>query len=983
MERYQFTDNERAILEVIPTPLAIYQYVEGHVYTLALSDGFLNMFGYEDRAEAYRIMNEDVFYNTHPDDVMRVKDAVRRFITDDERYEVIFRAKKNTGPEQRIAHAIGEHVFTPSGARLAYVSFTDEGAYTEEDETQATSLNRAFNEALHEESILKANYFDYLTGLPTMTSFFELANVAKETIFRDGGQPVLLYMNLGGMKYFNRKHGFAEGDRLLQAFARLLSGIFGSGGCCRLSQDHFGAFSKEEGLEDKLRRLIRECGELNDGNSLLLRIGIYSARMGMVPVSMACDRAKTACDALRNTYESAYKYYDAELSLENDKRQYIIENLDRALRERWVQVYYQPIMRAVNCKICDEEALARWIDPEKGFLSPADFIPYLEESRLIYKLDLYVVERVLEKMKRHGEAGMIVVPHSVNLSRSDFDACDIVEEVRRRVDDAGIDRSMLTVEITESTLGSDFDFMKAQVERFQSLGFPVWMDDYGSGYSSPDVLQSIRFDLIKFDMSFMRKLNESDSAKIILTELMKMATSLDVDTICEGVETEEQVHFLQEIGCSKLQGFYFGKPLPFEAILERNRTGFHFGFENPEESEYFEVLGRVNLYDLTVIASDEANGFQNSFNTIPMGIIEVKGDTSRFVRSNQSYRDFIKRFFSLDLSYLQGAYGKYSDAFMNGVVKICCEQGQRSFFNEKMPDGSVVHSFARRIGTNPVAGTTAVAIAVLSISEPSEGATYADIARALAADYYNIYVVDLDTDRYIEYSSRVGAEELAMERHGDDFFESAKRDTMTRIFEEDREPFLTWFSKERIVEALDQQGVFTTTYRLMDTGKPLYANMKVMRMSPGSNRIIMGISIIDAQMRQKEEYERIQKERDALARMMALSEDYISMYIIDPETGNYIQQLASDAYDTLGLSKVGKDFFRQALIDAERAFHPEDLPAFRRVFNRENVLRAIREHRAFKWEYRLIISDTVTPVSLKIAAYREGSEEKLVAGVKA
>ena len=110
-----------------------------------------------------------------------------------------------------------------------------------------------------------------------MTSFFELANVAKETIFRDGGQPVMLYMNLGGMKYFNRKHGFAEGDRLLQSFARLLSGIFGSGGCCRLSQDHFGAFSKEEGLEDKLTRLIRECSELNDGNSLLLRIGIYTA----------------------------------------------------------------------------------------------------------------------------------------------------------------------------------------------------------------------------------------------------------------------------------------------------------------------------------------------------------------------------------------------------------------------------------------------------------------------------------------------------------------------------------------------------------------------------------------------------------------------------------------------------------------------------------------------------------------------------------
>ena len=116
----------------------------------------------------------------------------------------------------------------------------------------------------------------------------------------------------------------------------------------------------------------------------------------------------------------------------------------------------------------------------------------------------------------------------------------MVEEIRRRVDDSGISHDRLTIEITESIIGSDFEFMRTQVERFRSLGFPVWMDDFGSGYSSLDVLQSIRFDLIKFNMSFMRKLDEGESSKIILTQLMKMATSVGVDTICEGVETLEQ-----------------------------------------------------------------------------------------------------------------------------------------------------------------------------------------------------------------------------------------------------------------------------------------------------------------------------------------------------------------------------------------------------------------------------------------------------------
>ena len=211
-------------------------------------------------------------------------------------------------------------------------------------------------------------------------------------------------------------------------------------------------------------------------------------------------------------------------------------------------------------------------------MSPAHFIPYLEDAKLLYKLDINMLEQVLVKMKYQKEHGFNIVPHSVNLSRSDFEACDIVEEVRKRVDASGIGRDMITIEITESVIGNNFDFLKKQIERFRELGFPVWMDDFGSGYSSLDVLSSIKFDLIKFDMIFMRKFEADPKRKIILTELMRMANSLGLDTICEGIETEEQVHFLQEIGCSKLQGFYFSKPIPLEQILEKYKNGTQIGY---------------------------------------------------------------------------------------------------------------------------------------------------------------------------------------------------------------------------------------------------------------------------------------------------------------------------------------------------------------------------------------------------------------------
>ena len=370
--------------------------------------------------------------------------------------------------------------------------------------------------------------------------------------------------------------------------------------------------------------------------------------------------------------------------------------------------------------MCEEEALARWIDPEKGFLSPGDFIPYLEESGQIYKLDLYVLEQVLEKMKNQEKAGLTVVPHSINLSRSDFGSCDIVEEIRKRVDDAGIRRDMITVEITESVIGGSLEFMKGQVARFRQLGFPVWLDDFGSGYSSLEVVQSIRFDLLKFDMSFMRRLDESDSARVVLTELMKMAASLKVSTVCEGVEKEEQVRFLQEIGCSKLQGYYFCKPISYEALLERYRNNRQIGYEDPDASDYFETIGSINLYDLEMVASQEEDSLRHSFNSIPVGIVEIRGRTARFLRCNASYRQFMNRFFGMDTHYMSHEFTEFSDTFWDYVAKKCSERKGLNFFDLKLPDGFVLHAFSRWIDTNMKTGDTAVAVAILSIKDPKE-----------------------------------------------------------------------------------------------------------------------------------------------------------------------------------------------------------------------------------------------------------------------
>ena len=720
MNQFTYSDTIRSSLERQQQPLAVYRFIENRVVTVLVSDGFCDLFGYTNRKQAIWDMDHDMYKDMHSDDRQRIAKAALKFATSDDNddYDVVFRTKAGVDSDYHVIHAHGKHFFTETGERLAHIWYMDEGIYIEGDESAANGMNRVINSVLHEESILRAANYDMLTGLPNLTCFFKHCEIGKERVFREGGDGCLLYIDLNGMKYYNSRYGFAEGDKLLKSAADTLARVFGHEDCCHISADRFAVSTTEDGLEERIGLFFDEFSKSE--YHLPARVGVYSTSLEDVPVSTAYDRAKMACDAISKSEISCFNYYTRELSEINNKQRYIQSNIDKAISEKWIQVYYQPIVRAINSKVCEEECLARWIDPEKGFLSPGDFIPYLEESGQIYKLDLYVLEQALEKMKRQKQVGLTVVPHSINLSRSDFGTCDIVEEIRKRVDDAGIQRNMITVEITESVIGSSLEFMKRQVARFQELGFPVWLDDFGSGYSSLEVVQSIHFDLLKFDMSFLRRIDETDSAKIVLTELMRMAASLKISTVCEGVETEEQVCFLQEIGCSKLQGFYFCKPISYEALLERYRNNKQIGYEDTEVSDYFETIGSINLYDLDTIASQDEGSLRHSFNSIPVGIIEIRGKTARFVRCNTSYRQFVNRFFGLDTHFISNKFTEFSNTFRDYVAKKCSERKGLNFFDLNLPDGSVLHAFARWIGTNVNTGDTAVVVALLSIQDPKE-----------------------------------------------------------------------------------------------------------------------------------------------------------------------------------------------------------------------------------------------------------------------
>lgn len=661
---------------------------------------------------------------------------------------------------------------------------------------------------------------------------------------------------------------------------------------------------------------------------------------------------------------------------------YIIENLDRAIAEGWIDVYYQPVIRAANGSVCNEESLARWIDPEKGMIEPSVFVPVLERSGLIYKLDLYIIEKVLKDTSMQAIAGLHVLPQTVNISAKDFACCDMLSEINKRLAVAGVGPERFVIEIRESAVAADPDHIRLQLDRFREAGFQIWMDEFGMGYSSLDCIQTFNFDAVKLDMRYVQRIN-INKTRVILTALVKMATDMGVDTIAVGVETKEQADFLNEIGCSKQQGFYYCQPIPLSKIVERYEQGKQIGFENPAESEYYENVGKISLYDLDNVINDDNSALQKFFDAIPIAVLENDGDKLYAVRCNQSYRNFLEKAFSISETGRDADHSDDLNRQGSGIFNVISQahgQTKRILFEEKIGDAMYINAFLRHIADNPLTGVSAYSIAILSINENAmSGVTFARVARALSADYINLYYVDLDDDSFIEYNPDAERADLSVERHGEDFFNASRNDAMAYIYAADRDKFLDSFTKRIIIDAIDNSGTFTLSYRLMINGEPRYVNMKAVRMD--DHHIIIGVNDVDAYMRRMEAIERVREEQATYARITALSGEYIAIYSVDPETGEYVEYNASSSYENLGLAKTGINFFEETRRLAVDTVHPEDVGRLASIFTKENVIREIEASGLFEMNYRLMLQRSPVYVSLRAAMIDEKDGPRIIVGV--
>lgn len=413
--------------------------------------------------------------------------------------------------------------------------------------------------------------YDELTGIYNKQAFYAKT---KEMILDNPDKNFdLLRINIERFKVLNDLFGESTGDKLLRYIGKFLKEInlplCVSG---RLYADNF-VVCYEAGKGDS-RRMINTLQMVADSfainNRTILSFGLYRIDDKTLPVSVMCDRANMALWKAKGNFKNPYCEYDEKMRQQVLKEQKIINAMERAIQNKEFTLYLQPKYDIEKGTIIGAEALVRWISLENGFISPGDFIPVFENNGFVYEVDKFIWEESCRYLRKWLDEGREVHPISVNVSRIDLYTPKLVQHLVNLREKYQLPSQYLELEITESAYTEDPEQIITITRQLREAGFVILMDDFGTGYSSLNMLKDIQIDVLKLDMGFLKSSDYSAKGGNILTAILKMAESLKMQTIAEGVETKEQVEFLKSIGCRYVQGFYYSKPLPvgeFEKLI--------------------------------------------------------------------------------------------------------------------------------------------------------------------------------------------------------------------------------------------------------------------------------------------------------------------------------------------------------------------------------------------------------------------------------
>ena len=422
-----------------------------------------------------------------------------------------------------------------------------------------------------DKSVITAAEKDELTGLYTRVFFQEyIRQIDNHT---DDVKMDAFVLNIEHFHMLNEMFGRSMGDEVLRKCADTLSRVLGDGICigCRPDADYFYFYvSHREFYNDPANMLTKELVDLTRIPSVRIRIGVYQNVDKNIPIEDRFDHAKLTCDRLRGDYSRQIAYYNKEDNERDLYHERLINDIDKAIANKDLVVFYQPKygIQGDEPELRSAEALIRWRHPKFGMISPGEFIPLFEGNGLIQKLDHFVWEEAARQIREWKDKFGITVPVSVNVSRVDIYDSGLENRLVDILKANNLEARELMLEITESAYADDAKGLVDVVERLRGRGFRIEMDDFGSGYSSLNMITEIPIDVLKMDMQFIRNMGKDEKSLKLVELVIEIADYLDVPVVAEGVEDEVQVKQLRDMGCELIQGYYFSKPVVPEEFEE-------------------------------------------------------------------------------------------------------------------------------------------------------------------------------------------------------------------------------------------------------------------------------------------------------------------------------------------------------------------------------------------------------------------------------
>ena len=727
-----------------------------------------------------------------------------------------------------------------------------------------------------------------------------------------GKDPAMIFFDLEGIRPYIARYGDDEGERLLKGFADLLRKYFGNTRSSRPGGFCFYAFTDNKGLSEDIPAILDDMRRLAEDDRLVVKAGVYCGfRKDRDDMESACSKARFACRNNRRENASGICYFDEKMDEALDIRTFVLNNIDNAIKNGHIRVVYQLQVRLLNDKYCGAEALTRWEDPERGTIPPSSYIPVLEENNLTWKLDTFVIREVVKNIGRSAGSGYNPLPISVNMTYSDFLVLDLPGTVGAIVEDSGIDPSLIVIEVTEKTVLKDPDLMKEEIEKLHALHFPVAIDNFGNGYSSINMLNDFRFDVLKIDMGLVRSISER--SRKIVESIVVMAKSLKIHTVSEGVETREQLEFLRSIGCETVQGFYFGNSRSYEDTMKSFKDERISEREGSGERALFSEAGLINIITPQAMALTWFDG--ESFDV--------------FFTNNEFFRIVSRTGRDLNEILNRGSDDRTAEEFRDAAVRIIekCSEDDITFN---------INTRHFRLDTRPVAMNEAGSIFLMFLSEDledigSEEDIITDTLKDILSSFSNVYLIDLNSD-----TVKVIKADYGRHRSGD----TAHYETILKrfaesgvIYEADVQRYLQFYDPVNLRNrfSVQKKGTCLNVFRLKIRGQYKWASIRCSAVPDSDGKkLICCTTLIEGE--DKNDFVEMSRQ------VISIGKNADNSGITDASLWNSLMEISDVKYfwkdadrRFLGASKSFLDFYGfdsvQTILgknDEEMGWHPDD-----------------------------------------------------------